>query len=192
MNGLYSFSLAVVVSALVAVTFGLALGRISTQWFGGRGISNLLTEVRGGLLPFLLIPLLESLALGPRWLTLALVVGGSQAIAVAHWIGRRSGEWSPALVGGIALGRSGAALATRRAASRGAVTATLATGVFQLVSLDGLLFLLFPERPSAAFGQWIINAGPIPLTLGLLALGVTALIVETLSAALLRRGSSRL
>lgn len=135
---------ALLVAVALSVVLGPLLGRIATQWFAGRGLSNLLTELRAALLPFLIVPLVVQGSELPPWIALGLVVGVSQSIAVSRWIARRSGEWVPALLGGIALGRSGAALLSARAQARGAVIGTLGITVVQLVALEALLALLFP------------------------------------------------
>lgn len=151
LNTLLSLILALILSSAV----GLGLGRVATQWFGGRGLSNLLMDVRGSVLSFLVsLLLLEAYSL-QHWLSLGLVVGISQAIAVCRWITRRSGEWTPALVGGIALGRSTAALVTRRAAARGAVAATLATTCLHLLTLEGAVYLFDPEGARQSVGALI-------------------------------------
>lgn len=118
---------------------GILLGRVATQWVTGRALTNLLMDIRGAFLPFLLAPVIaQTWNLSP-WLVVGLVVGFTQAISVSRWIARRSGEWSPALLGGIALGRSRAALVARSAAARGAVVGTLAVTTTQVIVLEAIL-----------------------------------------------------
>jgi len=123
----------------VAGLFGPLLGRIATQWFSGRGLSNLLIEIRGAFLPFVVSPIVAQLTGWESWLVVGVVVGFMQGISVARWIARRTGEWSPSLIGGIALGRSRAALLSARATARGAVISTLATTTTQVILLEALL-----------------------------------------------------
>lgn len=127
---------------IIAALIGPLLGRIATQWFSGRGLTNLLTEVRGAFMPVLLCAILAQWTTWDGWVVIGTVVGFTQAITVARWIARRSGEWSPELIGGIALGRSRAALISAQATARGAVVGTLAVTLFQVVLLEALLCAL--------------------------------------------------
>lgn len=140
---------------VLAAAFGPLLGRLATQWFSGRGLTNLLTEVRGAFLPVLMGAILKERTNWDTWVVVGAAVGFTQAIAVARWIARRNGEWSPELIGGIALGRSRAALLSAQATARGAVVGTLAVTLFQIVLLEALLSLLegpgrVPERSIGA------------------------------------------
>lgn len=175
---------------MIAGTAGIFMGRLSTQWFGGRSVANLVTEVRAALLPILVLPALGYHLDWPQWLLLAAIVGLWQAGAVARWIGRRSGEWSPALVGGIALGRSGAALITRRAAARGAVIASLGSTCLQVAAVEGLLVLvgLASASPTASLGAWLLASDG---AIWLFAVGALALLLvasEWASAKVLQSG----
>ncbi len=170
----------------LAAGLGLALGRAATQWFGGRGFSNLLMDVRGALLPFLVAPLLVDRTKMSEWIVIGLVVGVSQAIFVSRWIARRSGEWSPALAGEIALGRSGAALVTRRAAARGAVTATLATTLVQVLTLESLLALVKQQPQAKSVGGWIVQSSHGTWPAAALAIAIGLLVLEALAARLLK------
>lgn len=150
--------LAIAIATVIAAVGGLLMGRLSTQWFSGMSAINLLTEIRAALLPVLMVPALGYHLGWPEWLLMGLVVGLWQAGAVARWIARRSGEWSPALVGGIALGRSGAALITRKAAARGAVVATLGSTCLHVAAVEGLFVLmgLLPSGATSSIGAWLI------------------------------------
>ena len=185
MTALLLSLLTIATAASLATGLGLLLGRAGTQWFGGRGVSNLLMDVRGALFPFLFVMLLLDTTSLTRWLAIALVVGVSQGVAVARWISRRSGEWAPALVGGIALGRSGAALLTRRAAARGAVTATLGATAVQVLSLEGLLHFIDPGPEN--LGSAIAGASGGGWSAIGLGVGALVLVSETLASRLLQK-----
>lgn len=126
----------------IASLFGPLLGRLATQWFSGRGLSNLLTEVRGSFLPFLLAAILSEKTTWNIWVVIGMVVGFTQAIAVGRWIARGDGRRSRSLLGGIALGRSQAALLSAQATASGAVVGTLALTILQVVLVEALLSAL--------------------------------------------------
>lgn len=127
---------------LLAVTLGPLLGRAATQWFSGRGLSNLLVEMRGAFLPFVVAPLLSEHTGLRAWSVVGIVVGLMQGIAVARWVARRGDDWAPGLRGEVALGRSRAALASARGTKRGAVIATLACTGPQIVLVEYLISAL--------------------------------------------------
>lgn len=133
-------------SILVALFIGLGLGtllsRVAIQWLTGARLVSGLAELRGVFLPFLVAPALAEFAGFPAWLAVGVVTGLGQASSVAHWGTRRTGEWSKALLGGLALGRSRAALVSARTLSRGAVIATLATTPLHVILLEALLTML--------------------------------------------------
>jgi hypothetical protein len=124
---------------VLAAGLGVLLGRVATQWVTGRALTNLLMDIRGAFLPFLLAPVVAETWALPPWMVVGLIIGFMQAISVSRWIARRSGEWSPALLGGIALGRSRAALVARGATARGAVVGTLAATTMRVIGLEASL-----------------------------------------------------
>lgn len=171
---------------LIAATFGPLLGRLATQWFSGRGLTNLLTEVRGAFLPALLGAIVAERTTWDDWVVIGTVVGSTQAIAVARWIARRNGEWSPELIGGIALGRSRAALVSAQATARGAVVGTLAVTVFQVVLLEALLCALdvAGKGPRASIGAAIFSGNRADAVL-LVATGTFVILGSEIATSLL-------
>lgn len=146
----------------IASLFGPLLGRLATQWFSGRGVSNLLTGIRGAILPVFAAAILSEKTTWDSWIVIGTVVGFSQAIAVGRWTARRSGEWSPSLLGGIALGRSRAALLSAQATARGAVVGTLALTLLQVILLESLLSALNVPgvAPRGSIGAAIFSGSP--------------------------------
>lgn len=189
MSGLFLSLLSVALGALLAGSFGLFLGRVGTAWNSGRAFVNLLTEARGALLPFVLAPVVLSIEGMPQWCAIGLVAGMAQAVAIGRWIIRNDSDWS-ALVGGIALGQSGASLAARSAAARGAVTAALALTAVQVVALEALL--AWTQRDDVAtrsLGGVIVLGGGWSALLGGLTLAALLLGLETLAARALQGDS---
>jgi|GEM_PF-1919698 len=188
-------TLASIAVALVgAFLLGPLLGRVATQWFAGRALSNLLTEMRGAFLPFLLAPVLLQFTAWPTWLIIGCIVATTQAISVGRWAARRSGEWSPSLIGGIALGRSRSALLSARAMARGAVVGTLATTTIQVILLEAVLAALELDGldPGASIGA-SLHRGAGASTLFLVLLGGLLIVGSELlaSSVFQRRGTSR-
>lgn len=134
--------LSIGVALVLALSLGVLFGRLATEWMTGRGLTNLFMEIRGAFLPFLLAPVVAETTGLAAWLVVGLIVGLMQAISVSRWIARRSGEWSPALLGGVALGRSRASLLASRAMARGAVVGTLAVTTVQVILLEAILAAL--------------------------------------------------
>jgi hypothetical protein len=170
----------------VALPLGALLGRAALQWFGGRGLTNVLTEVRAALLPFILVPVLRDRVALPDWLLVGGAVGLAQGLALARWMARSEGEWSPALLGGVALGRSDAAVLAERAASRGVVVATASLTLPQLVTLEGLLELADPAGASSGVGALLVRGSDASWLPSLLGLGAAAFLLEAGVAATLR------
>ncbi len=180
-----------VLAVLIAVTFGPLLGRVATQWFSGRGLSNLLTEIRGAFLPFFVAALLFDKTTWDSWVVVGSVVGLNQAIAVGRWVARRSGEWSPSLLGGIALGRSRAALLSARATARGAVVGTLSLTLFQVILLEAVLTALDVPgvNASGSVGAAIFSGSPSQAWLFVILGAGAILATEALASWLLQRRS---
>jgi hypothetical protein len=178
-----------VLALMIAAFFGPLLGRLATQWFTGRGFSNLLTEIRGAFLPFLLAAIVAEKTTWDIWVVVGTVVGFSQAIAVGRWTARRSGAWSPSLLGGIALGRSRAALLSAQATARGAVVGTLSLTLFQVVLLEALLSALEVPgvNPRGSIGAALL-AGNVTDVAFSIAIGAgTVLATEALASWLFQR-----
>jgi len=191
MNGLFWTLLSVATACSVATMVGLLLGRWGFASNPARAIVNLLTEARGALLPFILAPMLLSLGLA-EWCAIGVVAGWTQAVAVARWMLRQNSEWSPSLLGGIALGQSGASLAAESARARGAVTGTLALTVIQVVTLEALLAWAHDGvHVRDSLGGWIARGGSSSL-FGWLGLTVLLLAVEALASRILQGKSPRL
>lgn len=181
----------IAIAVAIALVVGPLLGRLAVQRFSGLGLVTALTELRGAFLPFFLVPALVQAAGMDAAYAIALVVGGAQAIAVARWTTRRSGEWSQALVGGLALGRSRAALVSAITRSRGAVLATLGTTTVQVILLEVVLTgLEIPGSvPRDSWGASLWAKTPASQAL-VLAVGVALVLgTEVASSFLLRRGS---
>lgn len=176
----------------VAVVLGLLLGRAATQWFSGRGLSNLLVEMRGAFLPFLAAPLLSEHTGLSTWVVVGIVVGLMQGVAVARWVARRNDDWAPGLRGEIALGRSRAALASALGTKRGAVTATLATTGPQVILVEYLLSALgMPTLDvSGSLGGALQRGAPFSFLVFLIVGALLLICTEALIAwAFLERGS---
>lgn len=194
MLGLTSLA-SILVAASIAALLGALLGRLATQWFSGMGFSNRLTEVRGAFLPFILCPLLSETTEFSAWLVIGIVVGFMQAVAVGRWIARRTGEWSPAILGGVALGISRAALISARATARGAVISTLALTAMHVILLEALLAALaLPGlNVDGSIGALLLGGGGAE-TLFPLALGTGAVVATELGSSWLfqrRLGGSK-
>lgn len=173
----------------IASLFGPLLGRLATQWFSGRGLSNLLTEVRGSFLPFLLAAIVAEKTTWDIWVVVGTVVGFTQAIAVGRWIARGNGKWSPSLLGGIALGRSRAALLSAQATASGAVVGTLALTVLQVVLVEALLAALDVAlvSPRGSVGAAIFSGSRTEIVF-FVALGACAILgTEALTSWLFQR-----
>lgn len=178
---------------LLAVSLGTVLGRVATQWPAGRALANLLMEIRGTFLPFLVVPVVAEASGLPTWVVIGGTVGTTQAISVSRWIARRTGEWSPSLLGGIALGRSRSALVAEQATARGAVIGTLAVTVTQVVLLEALMAALNLRsvRVDGSLGHLLYSGARAELLL-VLALGAGAMVATELAASwLLQRRPRR-
>lgn len=178
---------------LVAVSVGTLLGRVATQWPAGRALANLLMEIRGAFLPFLVVPVIAETSGVAAWVVIGCTVGATQAISVSRWIARRTGEWSPSLLGGIALGRSRAALVTEQATARGAVIGTLAVTVTQVVLLEALMTALALKsvRVEGSAGALLYSGAKTKLLL-IIVLGTGAIVATELAASwLLQRRPRR-
>jgi hypothetical protein len=174
--------LALMIALTIAMALGSLLGRISHERVAGRGVSNLLTEGRGAFLPYLIaVPLMETTRWAP-WIIIGLVTGFSQAIAVSRWAARREGQWSRTLLGGVALGRSLAALVSARARARGAVIGTLALTLIHVIALEMLLAALQTDPPTHALERPLTIGAVLLKNMGadtfpVMALGVACLLV---------------
>lgn len=126
----------------IAVSLGLLLGRVTLEWLAGRGVTTLLVESRGGLLGVVVVPLLVAASDWPHWVVIGCFVGISRSVALARWSSTGASEWSPAIRGGLALGRSGSLLLLRAARRRGAVVASLAAIPLEVALLEGCLALV--------------------------------------------------
>lgn len=181
---LLSVALALGVGALL----GPLLSRLAVGWFYGRGLTNLLIETRGALLPFLAPPLLIDAAGLPPTLAVGLIVGVAQGITIARWGARRSASWSPLLLGALALGRSGAAVLTSQALSRGAIVASLATTTIQVVLVEAVVFLLALVPPGTqTVGARLADGAQLATPFLLLAVVSLTFLVELLASWLLQR-----
>lgn len=184
---LLSVALALAVAAIV----GPLLSRWALGWFSGRGLTNLLIETRGALLPFLAPPLLiNGSGLSPT-LAVGLTVGVAQGVAIARWGARGSTSWSPLLMGALALGRSSAAALTSQALSRGAVVASLATTAIQVVLVEAVVVLLelVPPDIETVGGRLLAGAHLATPFLLLAVLSLTFLLELVASWLLQRRGA---
>lgn len=151
MNDLIGTLFASVLALTLAISVGLALGRVTLEWLAGRGVTTLLVETRGGLLGVVVVPLWVMASSWPDWAVIGCYVGVSRSIALARWTGTGVSEWSPAIRGGLALGRSNALLLLRAARRRGAVVAVLASIPLEVALLEGSLALTQAE-PVAGLG----------------------------------------
>ncbi len=189
----FATPLSIALALALGLLIGPLLGRLATQWFSGRGLSNLLIEVRGAFLPFLLAPILAEATHWKSWVVVGIVVGFMQGISIARWIARRTGEWSPSLMAAIALGRSRASILSSRAMARGAVIGTLATTTLQVVLLEAILSALnLPEIvPHGSVGR-SLQSGTDSSFFIVLALGSLAILTtEAVSSFFLQRRVNR-
>lgn len=156
MSDLFSTLLGSVLGLGLAVSFGLLLGRVALEWLPGRGVTTLLVETRGGLLGVVVVPLWITASSAPHWVVIGCFVGMSRSIALARWTGTGASEWSPAIRGGLALGRSGALLLLRAARRRGAVVAVLASIPLEVALLEGCIRLV-NQVPVSGLGAVLVE-----------------------------------
>lgn len=181
--------LASVIAVCCAVIGGWALGRIASGSLASLSLLSRLTDARGAVPLLVLAPLVAN---GAGWsppLTIGLCVGLYQAVAVARFIQRRGGAFTPSLLGGVSLGQSRVALAARRAAVSGAVWITVAQSTLHVITLQAALalFSLAPGGPSlgAAFAP---GGAPSARMLAVAVAILLVLGVDFGSARLLRHG----
>ncbi len=182
----------ILVALGIALFIGPLLGRFAAQWLTGQGLTSLLLEIRGAFLPFLLAPLVQHLFSLSPWAVVGVVVGLNQAISVARWITKRSGELSSAMLGQVALGRSNAALLSSTSAGRGAVVGTLAVTAVQVILLEALLTgLALPQLDLSRSVGGLLFQGAGASTLLLLVLGGGGIFVSEIAISWLlqRRGA---
>ncbi len=189
MSALLATLIASLVAMTSAVLVGWALGRLARGSLASMGLLARLTEARGAVPLVVLAPIVARSIGLPAAVTIGLVVGLYQGIAVARWIGSRGGSWVPAIVGGLALGQSRVALAARRAAVRGAVWVTIAQTTLLVVTLEAVL-ALFELAPhghglGAAFA---LSGSPAARALAVAVTVALVLVVDFGSARLLRNG----
>ncbi len=146
-------------STLIALTVAIALGpllaRLSAYFLTGRGLTHLLIEIRGILLPAIAAPLMATSMHVSVTVAVGLAVGISQGVALARWGTRVGSGWNPTLLGNMALGRSAAAWLAQKALKRGAIVATLALTLIEVVMVESLLTIvrlpgLIPHRTVGA------------------------------------------
>lgn len=179
--GLEALVPSLLLAVLLAIVFGYTLGRLAIEWPLVRGLSNFFTELRGALVSFLVAIALYRHGWLEHWQAAGLYAGLTQAVAIARWMSRRSGEWSPAIVGGLALGRSAATLAAERARERGTVRGSITLTAVHLAIFWRLLPELVDAPPSLT-----TTSTTFPL---IAAVGLTMLLlgIETLVDRQLRR-----
>lgn len=182
----------ILVALGLALVVGQLVGRFATQWLTGQGLTSLLLEIRGAFLPFLLAPLVQQIFSLSPWAVVGVVVGLNQAISVARWITKRSGELSSAMLGRVALGRSDVALLSSTSAARGAVVGTLAVTSVQVILLEALLTgLALPQLDLSHSVGGLLFQGAGASTLLLLVLGGASIFLSELAIGWLlqRRGA---
>ncbi|MCH2111207.1 MAG: hypothetical protein MK135_17945, partial [Polyangiaceae bacterium] len=150
-----------------------------------RGLANFLTESRAAFLPIIIAPLVLIPQLLSGWLSVALIIGSYQSIAIARWLSRRSFDWNPALRGGLALGRSAAAIQAKRAAGRGAIAATLGAVCLEVILLEASL-ALFGLPVKGGIGTLLIQGDWDAAVGGLVLISLLSCGFEFLSGVLLQ------
>jgi hypothetical protein len=171
-----------------AVLVGWALGRLARSYLTSMGLLARLTEARGAVPLIVLAPIVTRSLGVAGWLSVGLVVGLYQGVAVARWIGSRGG-WVPSIVGGLALGQSRVALAARRAAVRGAVWVTIAQTALLVVTLEAVLALFELTPRAQGLGAAFVPSGsPAARAVAICTTVALVLIVDFGSARLLRNG----
>ncbi len=178
------------IAFLTALVLGLFLGKASSHSPAMAGLGNYLTEARVALLPIFLAAVVIGLVAWPQYIVIGLVTGLFQALAMNRWIIKRAEDWNPALLSSITLGSSATTLFGQRARSRGAVVATMATTVLQVVLLEALLEALGLST-SENLGQTIVRGTLWQATLGLCLVAFSLLTLEFISSLLLQRRKPR-
>jgi hypothetical protein len=157
MSPLVSLVLSLAVALVTALVLGGLWGRLALQSATVRGFTNFMTDLRGSLLILLLAVGAVRHQVLPLWAVVALGSGLTQSVALARWTTRRSGEWAPAILGGISLGESGSRLAWRRARRRGAVAASLGLTAIHWAA-GWLVLTTFTKEPAL---PWAHGGGVI-------------------------------
>jgi len=136
-------------------------------------VTTLLVETRGGLLGLVVVPLWALASSWPDWVVIGCFVGINRSISLARWTGTGASEWSPAIRGGLALGRSGGLLLLRAARRRGAVAAVLGAVPLEVALLEGCLTLV-QGAPVRGLGALLVEGHSVLLCTGALVLLVGA------------------
>lgn len=189
--------LSTLLSTAIAATFALLLGallaRLASYWFSGQGVTHLLVQARGLVLPIFGAPLLARGLDIHITVAIGLTVGASQSIMVARWGARPSGGFGSTLLGTTALGRSGAAWLAQKTLSRGAIVACLGATWIEVVSLEAMLtcFKMPGLIPFRSVGAELV-LGSAATTPFLIVAGTCAIfLTETSMSALLQRRARR-
>ncbi len=181
------------VAVVVALSLGPLLARAAAYFLTGRGLTHLLIEVRGILIPAIATPLLaKSLNLSVT-IAIGIAVGISQGVAIARWGTRMGSDWNPSLLGSMALGRSGATWMAQKALRRGAIVATVAVTLVEVILVEALLTIVkFPGLiPHGGLGAHLILGSAASLPFVILAASLAVFIAELLASALLQRRPSK-
>lgn len=173
---------------VIAVALGFALGGAEGAQRGGRTLTNLLTEARAAVLPFVLVPILWEAVGGPLWLSVGLSVGLAQATAVARWLLRAQSDWSSSL-SNKGAGPLRATLVEREVFARGAVTGILSLTALQIVLVEAVWGkrLVTAGAPAANLGELLTQGGAVTIFTGAAVLTAVLLGTELLFARLLAR-----
>lgn len=189
--------LSTLISTLIATALAMALGpllaRMAIYWLSGHGVSNLLVQARGLLLPVFGIPLLARGLHLPVVAAIGVVVGVSQAIAIARWGARPAGGMDPGLLGTLSLGSSGAAWTARKSLARGAIVACLGGTWIEVVGVEALLtcFRVSGLVPLGSVGAELVLGSMITVPFLVLAGTCAIFLTEMLTSFLFQRRPRR-
>lgn len=86
LSALLATASAAALAVLCALVVGVALGRLAVDFVGGRRLLTRLVELRGAVPTLVAAPLLDGWLHLPTPLTLGLLVGVYQSLAVSRWV----------------------------------------------------------------------------------------------------------
>lgn len=184
---------ATLIATALAMTLGPVLARMAIYWLSGHGVSNLLVQARGLLLPVFGVPLLARALHLPVVVAIGVVVGISQAIAIARWGARPAGGMDPSLLGALSLGSSGAAWTARKSLARGAIVACLAGTWIEVVGVEALLtcFRFSGLVPHGSVGAELVRGSVLTVPFLVVAGTCAIFLTETLTSYLFQRRPRR-
>jgi len=185
--------LSTLIATGLAMILGPILARMAIYWLSGHGVSNLLVQARGLLLPVFGVPLLARGLNLPVVVAIGAVVGISQAITIARWGARPVAGMDRSLLGTLSLGSSGAAWTARKSLARGAIVACLGTTWIEVVGVEALLtcFRIPGLIPHSSVGAELVRGSVITVPFLVVAGSCAIFLTETLTSYLFQRRPRR-